>query len=65
MLLVPGTTKYAIPVMDQARILKVNDRGLLVTGMEIFPTTRGIKNVKSDDFPQTWWCEFRNEQPPV
>jgi hypothetical protein len=47
---------YLLPVLDRARLLRIRGDDLLITGTEIIPTTFGIKNIKSDDFPQTWWC---------
>lgn len=51
-----GSGSYVLPVLDQARLVRIRDTGLLIAGTEIIPTSQGIKNVKSDDFPQTWWC---------
>lgn len=47
---------YVIPVLDRARLVKIEGDGILLTGIEIIPITRGIKNIKSNDYPQTWWC---------
>lgn len=47
---------YVLPVLDQARVVEVRGEGLLITGIEVIPTSRGIKNIKSDHYPQTWWC---------
>lgn len=57
-LLVPDEYRYVYPVLDKARILKVTKEGVLVTGQEVIPTSRGIKNVKSVEFKQSWWCLF-------
>lgn len=46
---------YLLPALDEARIRRVRG-GVLISGIEILPRGRGAKNVKSDDFPQTWWC---------
>ncbi|MDM0042171.1 hypothetical protein QTI05_24245 [Variovorax sp. J22R193] len=48
--------RYVLPVLDHARVVEVRGEGLLITGMEVIPTSRGIKNIKSDRYPQTWWC---------
>ncbi|MEJ8825096.1 hypothetical protein WKW80_24220 [Variovorax humicola] len=40
--------RYLLPVLDKVRQLAVNDRGMLLTGIEIYPL--GSKA------PQTWWC---------
>ncbi|MDM0086738.1 MULTISPECIES: hypothetical protein [unclassified Variovorax] len=55
-LLAADGATYVIPVLDQARLLKIEKDGILITGTEIIPTSRGIKNIKSNDYPQTWWC---------
>jgi hypothetical protein len=55
-LVIPGSETYVFPVLDRARLLKIRGNGLLITGVEIIPLSRGIKNIKADYFQQTWWC---------
>lgn len=55
-LVVPGGESYVFPVLDRARLVKVRGDGFLITGVEIIPLSRGIKNIKADYFLQTWWC---------
>jgi hypothetical protein len=47
---------YVLPVLDGARVLVVEGDGLLTTGIEVIVLSRGIKNIKSIRYPQTWWC---------
>jgi hypothetical protein len=47
---------YVLPVLDLARVVTVRGDGILVTGIEIIPLSRGSKNVKTERYPQTWWC---------
>lgn len=47
---------YVLPVLDLARVLRVRGNGLLITGLEVIPTSHGSKNIKSDRYQQTWWC---------
>lgn len=62
-----GTT-YVVPVLDKARLLEINERGLLLTGYERIPP-RGSKGAGLT-YPQTWWCEvpavadLRDDRPP-
>jgi hypothetical protein len=55
MLLAADRERYVIPALDRAHITEV-DAGLVIEGIEINPRGRGIKNIKSDDFPQRWFC---------
>lgn len=48
--------RYVVPVLDKARIVKVQRDGILITGTEVLPTTLGIKNIKADYFRQSWYC---------
>lgn len=45
-----------VPVLDKARIEKVQRDGILITGPEVIPTTLGIKNIKADHFRQSGYC---------
>ncbi len=47
---------YRLPVLDKARLVRIGPGGLLITGIEIIPRSRGIKNIRADYFPQTWYC---------
>ena len=47
--------KYVIPALDRAHITEV-DAGLFIDGIEVNPRGRGSKNIKSDDYPQRWFC---------
>lgn len=55
MLLKPDGKTYVVPVLDRARLLEVNERGLLLTGLERIPP-RGSKG-DGTSYAQTWWCE--------
>jgi hypothetical protein len=48
---------YMLPVLDKARLLAMNDRGVLLTGIECYPP-RGAKG-RGAMYPQTWWCVLR------
>ena len=52
---------YVLPVLDRARVLAVKGDRLLITGVEVIALGRGIKNIKSMRYPQTWWCVL----PPI
>lgn len=47
---------YLLPLLDKVKLLAINERGVLLTGIEIYPT-RGAKGT-GPMFPQTWWCEL-------
>ncbi|GER13364.1 hypothetical protein [Variovorax boronicumulans] len=55
MLLRDDGETYIIPVLDRAHLRRTRG-GILISGMEVVPRGRGMKNIKSDDYPQTWWC---------
>jgi hypothetical protein len=55
MLLRDDGESYIIPVLDRAHIRKIRG-GILISGIEIVPRGRGMKNIRSDNYPQTWWC---------
>lgn len=55
MLLRPDGETYVIPVLDEARVRKIKT-GFLISGREVVPRGIGMKNIKSDEYPQTWWC---------
>lgn len=40
----------------RARVLRIRGRGTLIAGTEVIPLGRGMKNIKSQRFRQTWWC---------
>lgn len=56
-LLEPDGEHYVIPVLDKARLLAIDGRGLLLTGVEILPP-RGSKG-NGTMYRQTWWCVYR------
>lgn len=45
---------YLIPPMDQAVLLQVNERGMLIGGTEVI-TRRMTHKARSDSFRQAWW----------
>jgi hypothetical protein len=55
-LVVTGGERYIFPMLDRVRLVKIRGDGLLISGFEIMPLSRGIKNIKADYFLQTWWC---------
>lgn len=61
-LLGPDGERYLLPVLTKIRVLELNDRGLLISGYEVYPA-RGAKG-SSTVFPQTWWCMLR-EGPEI
>lgn len=54
---------YIIPCLDQARVVRSEPHGVLLTGIEIIPLKRGAKNHSYDCFRQTWWCVPAAEAP--
>lgn len=55
MLLRDDGETYIIPVLDRAQIRKIRG-GILISGTEVIPRGRSMKNIRSDRYPQTWWC---------
>lgn len=53
-LLGPDEERYLLPVLDKVKLLAVNDRGILLAGIEVHPP-RGSKG-NGPIYPQTWWC---------
>lgn len=51
--------RYVVPLLDKVKLLAVNDRGLLLTGIEVHPP-RGSKG-SGPVYPQTWWCVLCGE----
>ena len=51
---------YLLPVLDDARVVSVTRRGLLIEGREIIPP-RGAKGFDTR-YAQAWWCELGNEE---
>ncbi|RZA21489.1 MAG: hypothetical protein EOP02_17210 [Proteobacteria bacterium] len=49
--------RYLLPVLTKVKLLELNDRGVLISGIEIYPP-RGSKG-SGPMFPQTWWCMLR------
>ena len=56
-LLGPDGERYVIPVLDRVRVLAINDKGILLAGMEVHPP-RGSKGA-GPIYPQTWWCVLK------
>jgi hypothetical protein len=71
MLLRDDGESYIIPVLDRAHIRKIRG-GVLISGVEVVPRGRAMKNIRSDRYPQTWWCRpvaltnsgFENDEIP-
>ena len=55
MLLASDRQTYLIPALDRARLFEVRG-GICVEGVEVIPRGRSNKNIKSDDYPQRWFC---------
>jgi hypothetical protein len=55
-LLAEDGATYVLPVLDQARLVKIEKDGLLLSGMEVIPVGRGAKSQQSVDYPQSWYC---------
>ena len=55
MLLADDRETYVIPALDRASVIEVRG-GLFIEGKEVNPRGRGSKNIKSDDYPQCWFC---------
>ena len=51
----PDGETYVIPALDRARLRRIQG-GILISGVEVIPRGTGSKNIKSDDYPQTWFC---------
>ena len=45
-----------LPPIDSAVILRINDRGMLVSGQEVV-ARRGNAKSKCDYYPQQWVCK--------
>ena len=53
-LLAPDGETYLLPVLDKVKLLAVNDRGVLLSGLEVHPP-KGLKG-SGPIYQQTWWC---------
>lgn len=60
-LLAPDGERYIVPLLDRVRLLAVDGRGVLLTGLERIPP-RGLKG-SGLAFMQTWWCELHSHVP--
>jgi hypothetical protein len=49
---------YVLPVLDKIKLLKINDQGILIAGLEMYPP-KGSKGAGAV-FRQTWWCVLRH-----
>ncbi|QNK67820.1 hypothetical protein [Variovorax sp. PAMC26660] len=54
-LLQPDGETYVIPPLDRARLRRIKG-GILISGVEVIARGMGSKNIKSDNYPQTWFC---------
>jgi len=55
MLLAENGNSYVIPLLNRACVVEVRS-GLLIEGTEINPRGRAVKNIKTDTYPQRWFC---------
>ena len=55
MLLRDDGETYIIPILDRAHLREIRG-GILISGIEVVPRGRSMKNIRSDSYPQTWWC---------
>lgn len=53
-LLAADRESYVIPLLDKARLLRITERGLLLTGVEILPPSGNEGTGPA--YAQTWWC---------
>ena len=60
-LLAPDGVTYLIPVLDKVKLLAMNERGVLLSGLEVH-APKGLKG-SGPIYPQTWWCVTREEVP--
>jgi hypothetical protein len=49
----PGALSWVLPPLDQARVVRINPRGMLIKGRQELQSTRSSRN--SDWFDQAWW----------
>ena|SRR2546425_9064638 len=52
-LLQPGSTEWALPPLDYARVTRINDRGMLIVGFEEIARAN---NRGAEVFRQAWWA---------
>lgn len=62
-LLAADRESYLLPLLDKVRLLAINERGILLTGIEVYPA-RGAKGT-GPMYPQTWWCETNPKARPL
>lgn len=60
-LLAPDGETYLIPVLDKVKLLAVDERGVLISGLEMHPP-KGLKG-SGPVYQQTWWCVTLQEVP--
>ena len=53
-LLAPDGVSYVAPVLDRARLVALDARGLLLSGVERYPGRTDKRDGPS--YLQTWWC---------
>ncbi|SIQ99389.1 hypothetical protein [Pseudacidovorax sp. RU35E] len=47
---------FVIPPLQLARVVKIIDRGVLITGFELRESSYEPKTIRRERFAQTWWC---------
>ena len=47
---------FMIPPLEMARVVKIIDRGVLITGVELRESSFEPKTIRRERFLQTWWC---------
>lgn len=52
-----------ISLLGKVKLLALNERGVLLTGIEIYPT-HGAKGA-GPMFLQTWWCDLTPKARPT
>jgi hypothetical protein len=62
-LLAADRENYVVPLLDKVRLLAINERGILLTGIEVYPA-RGAKGT-GPMYQQTWWCETNPKARPL
>lgn len=53
--LLDGNGGIALPALDGARVTRITEFGILITGTEIVARRHGVK-ASADFWRQTWWC---------
>ncbi len=61
-LLAADRESYLLPLLDKVKLLAINERGILLAGIEVYPA-RGAKGT-GPMYQQTWWCETNPKARP-